>query len=531
MKKSNPGFYFDEAAAQIAVAFFERILVHVKGEWYGQPFLLEDWEKIIIRDLFGWKRADGTRQYRYAYIEIPRKNGKSSLAAGVALLLLHADDEPGAEVYSAAGDRDQAAIVFELAKAMTEESEYLAQRSDPWKRSIVVPSTRSVYKVLSADAFSKHGLNASGVIFDELHVQPNRDLWDVLTTSTGARRQPLVVAITTAGYDKNSICYEQHEYATQILEGIIEDDSYYPYIRAAGEDEDWLDPETWIRCNPNLDVSIKMEYLIAEARRAERVPAYQNTFRRLHLSQWTAQETRWLPMDAWDKGSGEIDLEQLEGLECYGGLDLASTVDIASFSLSWPSPDLEPGDDGKIPESEPIRTLSWFWIPEDGLIDRARKDRVPYDAWARDGLIFLTPGNSIDYAYIVQEIEKLGEIYNIQEIAFDRWGAFQVEQQLDGAGFTMVAFGQGYVSMSAPTKELLRLVLNRKLTHGGNPVLRWMADNLVVKQDPAGNVKPDKSKSREKIDGIVSTIMSLDRLIRHGGEPGSVYETRGVLEL
>jgi phage terminase large subunit-like protein len=532
MAKKKPGYYFDEAAANIAVAFFERILVHVKGEWYGDPFILAPWERKIIRDVFGWKRADGTRRYRFVYIEVPRKNGKSTLAAGIALLLLFADDEPGAEVYSAAGDRDQAAIVFDLAKSMTEESAYLSQRSDPFKRSIIVPSTRSVYKVLSADAYTKHGLNAHGVIFDELHVQPNRDLWDVLTTSTGARRQPLVIAITTAGYDKNSICYEQHEYARQVLDGIIEDDSYYAYIAAADYEDDWLDPKTWIKANPNLGVTIKLEYLEQEAKRAEQVPAYQNTFRRLHLSQWTAQETRWLPMDAWDKGSDlEVDLDELEGLECYGGLDLSSTIDITAFTLSWPSPEVEIDIDGNRPESEPIRSKSFFWIPEDNLIERSRKDRVPYDAWVRDGLIMTTPGNVIDYAYIVKEIEQLGEIYNIQEIAFDRWGAFQVSQQLENAGFTMVAFGQGFVSMSAPTKELLRLTLNRKLAHGGNPVLRWMADNLVVKMDPAGNVKPDKSKSREKIDGIVSLIMSLDRLIRHGGEPGSVYETRGLLAL
>jgi phage terminase large subunit-like protein len=523
-------YYFDEAAADIAVAFFERLLVHVKGEWAGNPFILEPWERDeIIRPLFGWKRADGTRKYRYAYIEIPRKNGKSSLAAGIALLLLFADDEPGAEVYSAAGDRDQAGIVFDLAKSMVEESRYLAERSDQFKRSIIVPASRSVYRVLSAEAYSKHGLNAHGVIFDELHVQPNRDLWDVLTTSTGARRQPLVVAITTAGYDRQSLCWEQHEYARQILEGIIEDPSYFAYIKAADLEADWLDPAVWAEVNPNLGVTVKREYLEAEAMRAQQVPAYQNTFRRLHLDQWTAQETRWLPMEDWDKCDAPVDLADLEGRLCYGGLDMASTVDLASFSLSFP-PEVEEVEEGEDPpDPGPVQTAPMFWIPEENLIERARKDRVPYDAWARDGLIKTTPGNVIDYGFIVREIEELGKIYNIAEIAFDRWGAFQVSQQLEGAGFTMVAFGQGYVSMSAPTKELLRLTLNGRLAHGGNPVLRWMADNLVVKQDPAGNVKPDKSKSREKIDGIVSTIMSLDRLIRHGGEPGSIYDTRGIL--
>jgi phage terminase large subunit-like protein len=454
---------------------------------------------------------------------VPRKNGKSSLAAGIALCLLYTDDEPGAEIYSAAADRDQAAIVFDTARPMVEESQPLMSRSEVYKRSIVVPSTRSVYRVLSADAYTKHGLNAHGVIVDELHAQPNRELFDVLTTSTGARRQPLVVMITTAGYDRESVCWEQHEYARQILEGVIEDPSYFAFIAAAAEDDDWLDPEVWEKANPSLGVTVKREYLEAEARRAKLVPAYQNTFRRLHLNQWTQQETRWLPLEAWDLCSAAVDVKELEGRECYGGLDLASAVDIAAFELVFPSPD---------EEEEPHQTLSFFWIPKESMIERARKDRVPYDAWVQQGLITATEGNVIDYGFIVRDIVKLGEIFNIKEIAFDRWGAFQVSQQLEGAGFTMVAFGQGYASMSSPTKELLRLVINVAIAHGGNPVLRWMADNVVVSQDPAGNIKPNRQKSREKIDGIVALIMALDRALRHGMiRSGSVYEERGLLTL
>ncbi len=512
-------YYFDERAADVAVAFFEKLLVHTKGEWYGKPFVLQDWQEKVVRPVFGWKRKDGTRKYRWVYIEVPRKNGKSSLAAGIALCLLYVDDEPGAEIYSAAADREQAAIVFDTARAMVEESPPLMARSEVYKRSIVVPSTRSVYRVLSADAYTKHGLNAHGVIFDELHAQPNRELWDVLTTSTGARRQPLVVAITTAGYDRESICWEQHEYARQVLEGVIEDPSYFAYIAAADEDDDWLDPAVWEKANPSLGVTIKREYLESEARRAEQVPAYQNTFRRLHLNQWTQQETRWLPLEAWDLCSAPVSAEELKGRKCYGGLDLASAIDIAAFELVFPPED----------EDEPYQTLSFFWIPEESMIERARKDRVPYDAWVRQGLIKATEGNVIDYRRIVQDITELGEAFNIGEIAFDRWGAFQVSQQLEGAGFTMVAFGQGYSSMSAPTKDLLRLVLDRRIAHGGNPVLRWMADNVVVSQDPAGNLKPNRAKSREKIDGIVALIMALDRAMRNqGSRSGSVYEERGI---
>lgn len=497
--------------------FVERYLRHTKGRWAGDSFLLQDWQRDeIIRPLFGWKRSDGTRRYRTAYIEIPRKNGKSTLSSALALYLLFADGEPGAEVYSAAADRDQARIVFDQAKAMVEESPSLAKRATLYKNSIVIPKTRSTYRVLSADAFTKHGLNASGVIFDELHAQPNRELYDVLTTSTGARAQPLMVMITTAGYDRESICWEQHEYARQLLEGVLTDPSYFAYIAAADFEDDWTDPAIWAKANPGLDVTVSSEYLEEQCTRARQTPAYQNTFRRLHLNQWTSQESRWLDMQAWDKCADP--LPDLAGRACYAGLDLASTTDIAALVLCFPP----------VEEKEPFWLIPFFWIPSDNMIERARRDRVPYDAWARDGLISATPGNVIDYTYIRQQINELGEAYQIKQIAFDRWGAELLRQQLEEDGFEMVQMGQGFASMSAPSKELLRLVLSRGLMHGGNPVLRWMADNVTVKQDAAGNLKPDKGKSREKIDGIVAAIMAIDRATRNDGEKPSVYEERGV---
>ena len=508
-------FWFDEGAAERAVNFFERYLTHSKGRWAGSKFKLMDWQRDeIIRPLFGWKKRDGTRRYRTAYIEIPRKNGKSTLCAGIGLYLLFADQEAGAEIYSAAADREQASIVFDQAKAMTEASTQLQKRASVYKKSIVVFRTRSSYKVLSADAYTKHGLNAHGIVFDELHAQPNRELWDVLITSTGARTQPLTVAITTAGYDRESICWEQHEYARQLLKGVIEDPTYFAYIAAADEEDDWTDPQIWRKANPGYGVTISREYLEQECRKAKQVPAYQNTFRRLHLNQWTSQDTRWLDLSAWDKCAHA--LPDLAGRECYAGLDMASTTDIAALVLVFP-----PQDEGL------LYVLPTFWIPQENMLARARRDRVPYDAWVRDGLMMATPGNVIDYGAIRAKINRLGERFHIREIAFDRWGAFQLSQDLDGDGFTMVPFGQGFASMSAPTKELLRLVLDDSLAHGGHPVLRWMADNMVVKQDPAGNIKPDKAKSREKIDGLVALIMGLDRAIRHEG--ASVYEGRGVL--
>jgi phage terminase large subunit-like protein len=512
------GTWYDATAGAVAVAFFERLLHHVKGEWSGEPFRLQGWQRTMISELFGWKRQDGTRRYRRAYIEIPRKNGKSTLAAGIGLLLLFADNEPGAEIYSAAADRDQAAIVFDVAKQMVEGSPQLQRLAEVFKRAITVPSAAATYRVLSADAFTKHGLNAHGIVFDELHAQPNRELWDVLSTATGARRQPMLVAITTAGYDRESICWEQHEYARQIIAGLIEDPAFYGYIAAAEETDDWTDPAIWAKANPGLGVSVKLEYLETECRRAQNSPAYQNTFRRLHLNQWTQQETRWLDLAAWDRCGQAVDAAELAGRRCYAGLDLASTTDIAALSLVFPPSEPE----------EPYQVLPFFWVPAENLVERGRRDRVSYDGWVRQGLITATPGNVIDYETIRTAIERLGERYDIGDVAFDRWGAVQMSQQLEGAGFTMVAMGQGMQSMSPPTKELLRLVLDGRLAHGGNPVLRWMADNLVVQTDPAGNIKPNKAKSTARIDGMVALIMALDRATRHGAAARSVYEGRGL---
>lgn len=496
-------FWYDKKAAEFVVDFFTQFCKHVKGPMAGQPFVLDKWQADkIIRPLFGWKRvSDNTRRYRRCYIEIPRKSGKSTLVAGLGNYLLTADGEMGAEVYSAAGDRDQAAIVFDVARSMVEASPALKKRVESFRRSMVFHSTGSSYKVLSADAPSKHGLNASAILFDELHTQPNRELWDVLTTSTGARSQPLVIAITTAGYDRHSICWEQHDYAVKVLTGIIQDDSFLAVIYAADEKDDWTDPKVWAKANPGLGKSITLEYLQNEAKRAAEVPAYQNTFRRLHLNQWTEQETRWIDMAVWERNELSVNPDELEGRECFGGLDLASTTDIAAFNLTFPP---------KAPD-ERWKTLWWFWVPEEGIAIRSKKDRVPYDIWERDGFITATEGNITDYDVIRRDIVKLKELYNIKEIAYDRWNATQLTTQLEGDGFTMVPFGQGFASMAAPTKELLGLLTGDRIAHGNNPVAKWMASNVTVRTDPAGNQKPDKGKSTEKIDGIVAEIMALGR--------------------
>ncbi len=358
---------YDARRGEGAVRFFERLLVHPSGSYAGKPFTLEEWQREdIIKPLFGTVKADGTRQYRIAYVELPRGNGKSTLAAGIANYLLFADGEAGAEVYGAACDRDQASIVFRTAADMVRQSPMLSRMCkiiDSTKRIIY---KNSFYRVIAADAAGSHGFNASGIIFDELHTQPNRDLWDVLLSSTGkaSRRHPLLFAITTAGFDRNSICWEQHEYAEKVLAGVIKDPSFFAYIAKAGDDEDWTDPATWRKANPGLGPMVKEDYLAAECKRAQETPAYENTFRRLHLNQWTRQETRWLPLHKWDECGGAIDVEGLKGKPCYAGLDLASTTDIAALVLVFPQTD----DDGVTTYD----VLPFFWIPEEAMRERAQ---------------------------------------------------------------------------------------------------------------------------------------------------------------
>ena len=514
--------YYDEDAADFAVTFIEQ-LCHTKGTWAGKPFKLLDWQEQIIRDLFGTIKPNGYRQFNTAYIEIPKKNGKSELAAAVALLLCCGDGEQRAEIYGCAADRGQATIVFDVAADMVRMCPALNKRCKiltASKRIVFIP-TNSFYQVLSAEAYSKHGFNIHGVVFDELHTQPNRKLFDVMTKGSGdARMQPLYFLITTAGTDTNSICYETHMKAMDILEGRKHDATFYPVIYGAGTDEDWTDPEVWLKANPSLGETIGMDKVEAACESAKQNPGEENSFRQLRLNQWVKQAVRWMPMEKWDACGASFDPSLLEGRVCYGGLDLSSTTDLTSFCLVFPPED----------EEEPYYILPYFWVPEDTLDLRVKRDHVPYDIWERQGYIQTTEGNVVHYGFIEKFIEHLGEIYNIREIAFDRWGAVQMVQNLENMGFTVVPMGQGFASMSPPTKELMKLTLERKLAHGGHPVLRWNMDNIYIRTDPAGNIKADKAKSTEKIDGAIACIMALDRAIRCGNDTSeSVYDTRGLL--
>lgn len=513
---------YDKSAADYAVAFIEN-LCHTKGTWAGKPFELIDWQEQIIRDLFGTLKPNGYRQFNTAYIEIPKKQGKSELAAAVALLLTCGDGEERAEVYGCAADRQQAAIVFDVAADMVRMCPALSKRVKilaSQKRLIYTP-TNSFYQVLSAEAYSKHGFNIHGVVFDELHTQPNRKLFDVMTKGSGdARMQPLYFLITTAGTDTHSICYETHQKAKDIIEGRKIDPTFYPVIYGADESDDWTNPKVWKKANPSLDITVGIDKVKAACESAKQNPGEENAFRQLRLNQWVKQAVRWMPMEKWDKCAFAVDEDELEGRVCYGGLDLSSTTDITAFVLVFPPLD----------EEDKYIILPYFWIPEDNLTLRVKRDHVPYDMWERQGYLQTTEGNVVHYGFIEQFIEKLGERFNIREIAFDRWGAVQMVQNLEGMGFTVVPFGQGFKDMSPPTKELMKLVLEQKIAHGGHPVLRWNMDNIYIRTDPAGNIKADKEKSTEKIDGAVATIMALDRAIRCGNDHGaSVYDERGIL--
>ena len=515
---------YDKDSADFAVAFIES-LCHTKGTWSGKPFELIDWQEQIIRDLFGILKPNGYRQFNTAYIEIPKKNGKSELAAAVALLLTCGDGEERAEVYGCAADRQQAAIVFDVAADMVRMCPALNKRVKilTATKRIIYTLTNSFYQVLSAEAYSKHGFNIHGVVFDELHTQPNRKLFDVMTKGSGdARMQPLYFLITTAGTDTNSICYETHQKAKDILEGRKIDSTFYPVIFGADEGEDWTSPKVWKKANPSLGETIGMDKVQAACDSARQNPGEENSFRQLRLNQWVKQAVRWMPMEKWDKCDFAVNEEELEGRVCYGGLDLSSTSDLTAFVLVFPP----------LGEEDRFQILPYFWIPEETLALRVNRDHVPYDVWERQGFIQTTEGNVVHYGFIEKFIERLGERFNIREIAFDRWGAVQMVQNLENMGFTVVPFGQGFKDMSPPTKELMKLTLEQKIAHGGNPVLRWNMDNIFIRTDPAGNIKADKEKSTEKIDGAIATIMALDRAIRCGNDTGeSVYDSRGLLFL
>jgi len=535
-------YFFDREAAEHICAFFGRYLIFTKGERAGEPFVLEEWQRKILRTAFGWKRkSDGLRRYRTVYIEVGKKNGKSELAAGVGLYLTLCDNEPGAMVYSAAADRSQASIVFEPARFMCEQSPELKARTEIYTHELFVPSTMSYYRVLSADVKTKHGINPHGIIFDELHAQPNRELWDTLRGGRVARRQPMTFVLTTAGVDKKTICGELHDKAIGILRGTAKDDTFLPVIYAVGEKEDWEDRSVWKKANPNLGVSVKMTALEEEFAEAKRSPAFQNTFRRFHLNQWVQQVERWIDIKKWRRCAGAVPwqekLDRLLGRPCFLGLDLSTTTDLSALVALFDST-IRAGDDD-YPSEEQIESVKearaipnfeygdpipavdvvpFFWCPAEGIEQRSRRDMVPYEAWRDQGAIIATEGDAVDHGAIRKKIQDLGAVVSIQEIAVDPYQAHKLVTELEAEdGFTVLRMPQGRGAMSPAAKELDVMYRRGQIRHGGHPVLEWNADNVALDKDMYDNWKLSKKKSRERIDGIVAFVMSLSRMLLSEG--------------
>lgn len=508
------GLRWDPKLASNAIAFYPTVLRHYKGEWSGKPFDLAPWQAFIVGSLMGWVQTDGTRRFREAYEEVPRKNGKSTKDAGLGLLLTFFDGEAAAEGYCAATKKDQARIVWNDARQMVLQSPALRKRVEAFAHSLSGAGAAKL-EALGADEDTMDGLNPAVAIIDEIHAHKGSGVVDVLKTAVGSRRQPLIKYVTTAGFDRQSVGWRLHEYAVAILEGTAIDDTFFAFIACADEGDDWREETTWRKANPNYGVSVKPEKLRADAAQAQSVPAWQNRFRRQHLNEWTEQSERAIDLDVWAAGAAPLDPARLIGRPCWGGLDLAATSDLTALVLLF-----GPDDDGF------CDVVAKFWAPEERIRLRSA-GAVRFDVWAAEGWISTTPGNVTDYDHVERDVLETSDDYRVRGIAFDRWNASQLVGHLqDRMGADkLIEFGQGFASMSGPTKELLRLVAGRKLRHGGNPVLTWMARNLALKQDAAGNMKPDREKSAEKIDGIVALVMALGLAIRRdeAAPGGSIY--------
>lgn len=537
-------FWFDKAAADRACDFSPTYLTHYRGEHAGRPFVLADWQReLAVRPLFGWRRADGRRRFRKAFIAVPKKNGKTTLCAFVALYLLTSDGEEGAEVVAAAADREQAGLVFDTARVFVEESAELSRRLEVFRRAITYPAKRSTFKVLSADVKSKHGPNISGLIFDELHAQPTRELWETLTKGTASRRQPVTVAITTAGTEPESICAEEWAYATSVMQGTIEDDTVLPVIFAAGPEDPWDDPATWAKANPNLGQTVPLHYLEAEVAAAKAEPRKQAALCRLNLNRWSSATESWIDLDAWNACRQEQLEDKPTGLSVVAGLDLSSKLDLTALVVLVPR---RRGGDAQAVEVSADgqrRTLSidyeidvhpFFWLPEAILRERVKQDRVPYDVWEQEGILRVTAGEVVDYNRIFAEIvDEIGPRFGLKggEIGYDPYNATQLALELQGAGYRVVEVPQTKRHMSEPAKLFEALVRSRRIHHDGNPLLRWCVSNATAKEDRAENLMLSKAAKTRRIDGVVAAVIALSRLIHGEAEPESepsIYRTRGA---
>ena len=515
--------YFDEEAAIKKLESWESVFQFVEGEKAGQPFVLEGWQKIIVWNAYGWKRPGGLRRYRIIWIFVPRKNGKTCLGSAFINDGLFFDTEPMSQIYTAAADIEQASLVWNHVTQMIRHEEEMKKRCVIYtsSKTILTLDHRARFKVLSHDADTKHGTNTQLAVIDEVHAHQSRRLIDVLMTSVGSRREPLLIFITTADYDRPSICNELLKYARNVRDNPGDearpgyDASFLPVIYETPADADWKSPDVWRAANPNLGVSIKEEAIRQECQRAMESPAYENTFKRLHLNMPTEQAVRLVAMDDWDKCARTIQPETLLGKACFGALDLSSTTDISSLVLFFP---------------EPKAALCWFWIPKENAEKRELRDRVPYLTWARQKFLAMTEGNVIDYTFIRRRINEVSKQYDLRGLAFDPWNARHLAQQLqDEDGIQVVEFSQNFQSMNEPCKALMAMILRHDLQHFGNPVLRWMAANIAGKSDAKDNIMFDKKNSADRIDGMVALAMAVGLSLRMPlGIKKSVYDTKGL---
>lgn len=516
-KSLDYGWFFDRKAAMRAINFIER-LKHTKGEWAGQRFRLEPWQQFVLWNIFGWRNADGTRRFRYAYIEIARKNGKTALSAGIGLYMLFADGEARPEVYSAATVKDQAKICFSDAVAIVKATD-LKNYLTPYRNSIVYELKGGTFKPLSSDYGTHDGLNPSCGIIDEFHAHKDSGMFDVIKSAFGARRQPLMFIITTAGFNKSGACYAYRENVIKVLRGVNEDDSLFGIIYMLDDKSEWDDPRMWIKSNPNLGVSLSADYLADQIKDAKNRPEAVRNVMTKNVNLWVDAERTWILDDAWMQCVGKTNPADLKNCACWGGLDLSNVSDITAYVLLFH-------------ENDRFQLLPFFWIPEEKMLEKVRKENINYDKWVAEGFVTVTPGNVIDYDFVKADILRIVADYDLRTSAYDRWNSSQTFIDLQDEGMECNPFGQGYGSISAPTKEFEKLVLTEKVEHFCNPVLRWMLSSTVVKSDPAGNIKPDKEKSVQKIDGIVASIMALGEwMTAQADDDSNPYEGRGLLTL
>jgi phage terminase large subunit-like protein len=508
---ANRGLFFCEDSARRALTMFS-FLRHSKGEWAGSAIDLEPWQCWIIACVFGWKYVDTEkRRFRTVYEEIARKNGKTTKLGGIGLYGLTKDDEGGPEIYAAATKRDQARILFDEAKRMVRQSRPLSRRLDAQEHAIISSANFGKFVPLSSDAHTADGLNPHFGLVDELHAHKTPEMWDVIKSAFGARSQPLLWGITTAGFNKNGICYEVRDYVIKILTGVIDDDAFFGIIYTLDDGDDWQDESNWIKANPNLGVSVSLDYLREQARQAAIMPTAKVNFLTKHLNVWVTGESLWCNLERWRQCAAEYLGWGMEApVEVYLGLDLASVSDIASIG------GIAIMADGR------WRVFGKHYLPEEAVNNSLRKTTVPFRQWHEQGFLTLTPGNVIDYNWIKADIKTMLAELPVKEIAFDRWNSSQLVNDLMEEGAPMVQFGQGFASMNAPMKELERRYLAGEIEHNNDPVLNWAMSNLVADQDPAGNIKPAKNKSSEKIDPAVALIMAIGRAMLADENAGDV---------